>query len=368
MQRTGTLYDFAEHETETSFHAYIEELIQDREEPVRALTLISERTPKEIFDEYPLEEYSVSIEDQEIFTSGRLIREIEGESYEGGSRQFKDNFFIVSHSEEKLYTIFTVSDKDFFDKALTRYIETLPSEITGSFLSSEDLRHLIQNFDNRVNGNLVVKKAVLKSTGEDTQIEYHEDKPYYKVFNEASTNDLYVDKIELTVRNTGARFQFFVSRNGATRYIRGSSDLYFNVLLNSLSSFISDKGELFQDRDREYGSRDTDPIKIQYAEGSIIGVEENKRLIKALKGIKRTSVTVYHDNPYMHASVLDFDDGTSVDVYLTSDSDISIIPGFNASKKSLSRICDQINKGFLEGEVKAEEEQERDFDDYFSAA
>jgi len=368
MERTGTLYDFAEHETETSFRAYIEELIEDREEPVRALTVISERTPRQIFREHALEEYSVSVEDQDIFTSGHLVREIEGESYEDGSRQFKDNFFIVSHSEEKLYTVFTVSDKDFFDKALTRYIETLPSQITGSFLSSENLRHLIQSFDNRVNGNLVVKKAVLKSTGEDTQIEYHEDKPYYEVFNEASTNDLYVDKIELTVHNTGTAFRFFVSRNGATRYIRGSSDLYFNVLLNSLASFISDKGELFQDRDREYGSRDTDPIKIQYEEGSITGVEENKRLIKALKGIKRTSVTVYHDNPYMHASVLDFDDGTSVDVYLTSDSDISIIPGFNASKKSLSRICDHINKGFLEGEVKAEEEQERDFDDYFSAA
>ena len=145
--------------------------------------------------------------------------------------------------------------------------------------------------------------------------------------------------------------------------------MYLDTLLPGIAEQLSDKDTLFKNRTRQYGSRDTDRLEIQYEEGAIQGVEENKRLVKALRGLPRSSITVYHDNPYLHASLLDFDDGTNVDVYLTSDHNISIIPGFNASRKSLSRICNQINKGFFEGDVVAPEDQEdRSFGEYFSSA
>jgi hypothetical protein len=225
--------------------------------------------------------------------------------------------------------------------------------------------------DRKVNGNFVVKRAVLKKTNADTEINYHpEDQvEYYRVFNEATDENKYVDKIELSLEQSSRSFSFFVSRDGESRFIGGDIALYVDTLLPGIAGQLSDKDTLFKNRERQYGSRDTDPLEIQYEEGSIQGVEENKRLVKALRGLSRSSITVYHDNPYLHASLLDYDDGTNVDVYLTSDHSISIVPGFNASRKSLSRICDQINKGFFEGDVVAPKDQEeRSFEEYFSPA
>lgn len=373
MERTGTLYDFVDQEFDStsapSFKKYISHLKQEREEPVRALTVISERHPIDVFRDFPVEDFSVEIETGGTISGGILARKRESSSYENDVKVWKGQFLVISHSDS-VYTVFTVSDKDFFDKGLSRYIQQLPSEIASTYLSSDELRRLIQSLDQRINGNLDVKKAVLKTTRKDTEIDHHQnEKEYFQVFNEAAANDKYVDKLLLNLQNADRPFEFFISRGCATRFIRGDPELYFEILLPSLANHISDKEDVFENRGREYGSRDTSPIEIQYEEGAIQGMDENKRLVRALQGLKRSAVTVFHDNPYVHASVLDFDDGTNVEVYMTSDHSISLIPGFHASRKSISRICDQINKGFLEGEVVTEEDEEpRDFEDYISPA
>jgi hypothetical protein len=374
MKRTGTLYDFVDREemspSSSEFQNYLKELMKEKEEPVRGLTVISETPPVDLFSEFQLADYKVKIKSRDKISEGHLKRVRESEIYEDGVRYFEDSFLTISHDEPEIYTILCVSDKSFFDKGLCRYIEALPSKISSSFLSSEDLRRLIQVIDRKINGNLAVKKAVLKTTNKDTEIEYHQEEIEYSgIFNEATAENKYVDKIQLSLEHSDSSFNFFVSRDGESRFIDGDIALYIDTLLPGVAGQLSDKDTLFKNRARQYGSRDADPLKIQYKEGAIQGVEQNRRLVKALKGVSRSSITVYHDNPYLHASLLDFDDGTNVDVYLTSDHAISIIPGFNASRKSLSRICNQINKGFFEGDVVAPEDQEeRSFEEYFSPA
>lgn len=375
MNRTGTLYDFAKKEfgsiSDPNFHEYVQELKRNNEEPVRAVTVTSDADPTEIFSENSVPGYSVNIHRRGDISEGTLTRRRESDSYDNGAKTWEANFNIIKNNEDT-YTIFTVSDKDFFDKCLRNFIRALPSAISTTYLSSQELRRLIQKIDKRINGNIEVKKAVSKTTNSDTEIDYHQDEvEYYEVFNEASADNRYVDKLQLSLVNSAGEFEFFVARDCTSRFIRGEPRLYFEVFLGSLSELVSDKSELFENRSRDYGSRDTDPINIQYDEGSIQGVEENKRLIRALKGISHSSVTVFHDNPYVHASVLDFNDGTNVDVYMTSDDNISLIPGFHASRGSLARICNQINKGFLEGEVvpaKEEEDDQREFSEYISPA
>lgn len=372
MDRTGTLYDYIERddtEASPSFQRYIENLVTEKEEPVRALTIISDRHPSDLFREATLVDFDVEIDQEGSLSNGVLTRSRESKSYENDIKTWEDSFYIVSHDEPDLYTVFTVSDIEFFEKGICRFVEQLPATISASYLSSEELRQLIQYFDNSVNGNLDVKKAVLKTTKKDTQIDYHRNKvEYYEVFNDANRESRYVDKIQIALLNAGQSFEFFIARDGTSRFVKGEISLFFNILLPFLSQTIADKDDLFSNKGREYGSRETNKIEITYEEGAIQGVEENKRLAQALKGISRSSVTIYHANPYMHASVLDFDDGTNVDIYLKSDSEISLIPGFNASRKSLNRICDQINRGFLEGEVVEADEESRNFDDYFSPA
>lgn len=371
MEKSGTLLDFTQIDTLSRLSQYTEQRVQREGDPVRAITFVSDRHPVEIFAEFDPTGFRVEFEDQGEFVTVSLTRRLKGQGEEydqDGHRYISGEFYLFVHDDINVYTAFTISDSDFYKYGVKRYLQALPPELSLSFMDSGDLRRLFEALDDRIDGQLIATRAVIKSPGANTDVRYFDDTDYFEVFNspEVADEDYYVDKLEFELRQSSRHFSGQISRKAESRFISGESAIYFQLLLENVASLISDKSDLFSNRSRDYGSREAEPIQITYREGAIEGREENYRLIRALDGLSKSSVTVYHDNPYMHASVLDFNDGTTADVFLTSDSNVSIIPGFNASRRALSRITDQILEGFREGEISVGHESERDFDDYFS--
>lgn len=371
MENSGTLIDFAETNTLSALSQYTEQRVKSEDNPVRAITFVSEQSPVEVFDEFCPTGFRIDIENKQEFITASLKRRLkgDGEDYdEEGYRYITGEFYLFAHDEPDIYTAYTISDSDFYKNGLKRYLQALPPTLSLSFIDSGGLRRLFEALDDSIDGNIIATRAVIKSPGANTDVRYFDDTDYFEVFNspEVAKGDYYVDKLEFELRQSSRNFSGQVSRKAESRFADGESSVYFQLLLENISSLISDNSDLFSNRSREYGSREAEPIQIDYDEGAIEGREENYRLIRALDGLSKSSMTVYHDNPYMHASVLDFNDGTSADVFLTSDSNVSIIPGFNASQSSLSRITDQILEGFREGEISVGHESEREFDEYFA--
>ena len=369
MKHTN-LYQFTEIEDLDTLRAWTNEAIEQEDNPVRSLTFISVEAPKRMFENNIPTGFSVEIEEHKEFLQISLTRRIKGSGKdynEDGYKTLSGTVYVFSHDTTQAHTIFTVSDREFFNQGVSRYIQALPSTVSTSFLSTNELRQLFNRLSDETDGEFYVTKGVTKSPSGDTEVKYFDSSRYFELFNteEVTQQNYYVDKIVFELRHTRTEFRGQISRKGASRYVSGNESIYFNKILPKLSKLLSDKDELFQNKDREYGSREAEAIEITYEEGAIKGREENIRLIKTLEGLKRSSITVYHKNPYMHASVLDYEDGTNADVFLTSDCRVSIVPGFNASRKSLSRICDQINRGFLEGTVSEAEEHSRDPEEYF---
>jgi hypothetical protein len=364
------LYQFTDLDSLDTLFAWANEAIEQEDNPVRSLTFIAEEKPKAVFASNSPTGFSVDIDDRGEFLKLSLTRRIQGsgEDYnEDGYKFLSGTVYVFSHEDTDAYTAFAVSDREFFNQAVRRYIQGLPPSVSTSFLSTDELQQLLNKLSDDINGNLYVTKGVTKSPVGDTEVKYFDNSRYFELFNleEVSQQNSYVDKIEFELRQSRHKFSGQLSRKGASRYVSGNQSIYFKKILPSLATLLSKKGELFNDKAREYGTREAETIEITYEEGAIKGREENIRLINALEGLKRSSITVYHKNPYMHASILDYEDGTNADVFLTSDRRVSIVPGFNASRKSLSRICDRINQGFLEGEVIEGQNRSKDPEEYF---
>lgn len=364
------LYQFADIESLEMLYGWAGETIDQEENPVRSVTFIADTPPEEVFAEFAPTGFTVDLDVKEEFLKLDLTRRIKGtgEDYdEDGYKYISGDVYVFGHTESEVYTAFSVCDREFFEQGVKRYIQGLPPEISLSFLSTGELKQLFDKLSDEIDGNFYVTKGVIKSPGLDTDVRYFNDSRYFELFNtdEVREKNYYVDKIEFELGNTQNEFSGQLSRKGASRLVSGNHSLYFNKVLPHLSALLSDKGDLFDNKARDYGSRDAKTIEITYDDGAIEGREENIRLIKTLDGLTRSSITVYHKNPYMHASVLDYEDGTNADVFLTSDNRVSIVPGFNASRKSLSRICDCINQGFLEGDVSEGDDQGKDPAEYF---
>ena len=80
--------------------------------------------------------------------------------------------------------------------------------------------------------------------------------------------------------------------------------------------------------------------------------EKNHRLAKVLSEFPKSSHTVYHGNPYLHASLVDYCDGSSYDLWVLSEDRLIIVPQLKASFGSISRFCEHIFRKFREGNIK----------------
>lgn len=360
-----SIWDFVTSESLGEFEKNSEDLVARKNLKLRSLTFHSKENPIKIIKQNNPRNYDFKVEEKDGYAKVSLEREIQHASYEKGYRVLKGSFVIFKNSEEDVWTATTPDGEDFYENAVNPFIRMFRPDFSMSYLTSEEMRKVLEVIEDRINGKVMSDKIIFYSRNQEANMSF-ETSDFQTAFNKAEEEDGYVDKIEFYLdTNSGEEFRGYLTRHGHTRYISGNKEFYYNHLLENLAESISKKTKLFRDREKEANSEDGNTIEIKFDRNTIEDTKDNKRVIDVLQKIKKSSVVVYHDNPYLHASVLSYEDGTSADVFITNDDTISIIPGFKASEDGLMKIADQISQGFEEGKVRNKVEKEKNFEYYF---
>jgi hypothetical protein len=127
---------------------------------------------------------------------------------------------------------------------------------------------------------------------------------------------------------------------------------FFERFVGGIARTILRSQEMFRNRSRlNSPTRSSRPLKIIYKTGLFSDRRNNHRLISVLEACPNSALSVFHPNPYLHASLIDYHDGSSYSILVTTASGILIVPERKATAQSLSRICDHICDNFEEGEV-----------------
>ncbi|MCE5216052.1 hypothetical protein LLH03_03370 [bacterium] len=123
------------------------------------------------------------------------------------------------------------------------------------------------------------------------------------------------------------------------------------VVLRS-AAILSQEKETLQGRDRgnsyEFPLR---PLKIRYGEPVFRDVAAAKFLVRQLRKLPDSSLSVYHGNPYLHVSLVDHLDGSSFAVWVVDAEEITILPGARASASAFGRLIGHVLDQFREGEL-----------------
>lgn len=335
-----------------------------KEGPLQAITFISGSSPIEIFEDNKLRNYKFQVHPYKNFWKIPLKRIIEREKYKDGYRTVEGFFILYENKVEDVWTAITYSGREFYNLGLKRFLEAFSPKISIAYLSSNEMRRLFESLQEKLDKKISAEKAILYSHKREGNISY-EEKPIQNVFNKAKNENKFVDKIKFSIPSKEKDFEGYITREGGTRYYYGDNKLYFNIVIEFLANLISDKGELFSGRARDYESKKSKPLQIKFNKGTIESKRDNLEIIKALSDVRKSSLVVYHKNPYLHASLLDYEDGSSADIFIASDDKISIIPSFRASRSSLMKICDKITQKFREGNVEDKKPTRKKFNDYF---
>jgi hypothetical protein len=260
--------------------------------------------------------------------------------------------------KEGLVYFLSTSHRQVFQQTLGLIYPLLGVDVCRISLQTQDLKHCLQAVSLRQSETaLRVRQYVSKSIIEDpnsrkrvrTHSEYT-DEDAQAVFDQLSEQKQWLSSILFEMRGVHVA-NGRIWRDGSFSCTRGF-DAFLQIILSSIQQAIISRYRLFERRDCVSSPTEKPrPLRIVYTNSVFDNKAENRRLLRALDGLRDVAVSVLHPNPYVHASILDYNDGSSCDVWVTDDTSILLIPKYKATAQSLSRICDQINDRFQEGNI-----------------
>lgn len=171
----------------------------------------------------------------------------------------------------------------------------------------------------------------------------------------AETSDMLVRTVMLSV---GDRLSVHLRRHAGATYYRGDYGLFCKVILRRLTSAAAARLKMLTGRERHPSQPITESLIMRLAESALSTSKERTKLLETVSHISNVQVAVYHRNPYLHFAVTDYLDGSNLDVFVTEDDRVSLLPGYHASVGSLARITDVIGEalGMIDLETEATDE------------
>lgn len=270
-------------------------------------------------------------------------------------------FFVLQHPEyRKVFVALTVEPSVFFDKALMPFLSGLYPKVLLTFITHKRLKRLIEEF--KVSGgyqDLVITRA-------SQRLRYQEGSHFKHAMSVVSWPQMSLDEaFDFVHRNNGwfQSIEFEVKdsdRTAATISVTRQGIVKANGLLQRayngftlpVCKTIHENITLFSRRARlAHPDLSTSPLVIEFDADQFGEVEENKRLVQAMRKLRTASISVLHGNPYLHLSLLDYFDGSAFDLWVLDDRRIIIVPQLKGSVASIKRLVNHIFDDYAEGHL-----------------
>jgi hypothetical protein len=278
---------------------------------------------------------------------------------------------VVAHDRLGVYLLITHEGLEFIKLALRPALNGLFPHATVVSYSSEDLRDVLKRLQRRTRGLVLSTRLVATSklVGEYTRrfkesnVKYT-DESFEVSFEKARLNEQYVSLIDFNLYPERAEdeaheawigrpmFEGHLARNGLLR-CRGDFATFYREVVSRMAKRASEYLDFFDKRGRsEAPDLRPRPIEIGYDSDVLLQSDQLKRLAESLYELPFTSCSLFHGNPYLHASIVDYRDGSVCDVWVTSADSILLVPQLKSSSAFLERLCTHIFEMFKEGELR----------------
>jgi hypothetical protein len=176
------------------------------------------------------------------------------------------------------------------------------------------------------------------------------DEDYEAVFQKLGEEKQWLSSLRLEIR--GQQTSSGRIWRNATFSCESGFGYFFETVVSAVRHAVVRSGKFFGQRDRQTSpTRTSRPLRIVYSEDIFSDTRQNYRLIETLNRLKDSALSVYHPNPYFHASLVDYADGSSYELWVTGPSAILVVPKSKATTDSIERVCDYICDEFQEGDV-----------------
>ncbi len=330
--------------------------------PVRCALFVCEKDAYEHFEKGAIGQFRV---ERQHFHNGIYIGQLSREYGRKRRKTIRGRFLFFKHSKRDIYIILTDEETSFFELGLLKYIRYLYPIFALPFFYSWEMEKMLDSLAySRPQGAIMLTKLSRKSriTSIDSRKKKESDltwtdSPYKEVFGQTRRNDAWMQKmwfdlLEETATGKRKVFGGSISRKGVFKCELQFKLFYETILEKSISIFFRRREQLSNRARTENTNYQVKPLFIEFDEPIFKHKEQNRRLVNVLRKLPHLAYSVVHDNPYLHMTVTDYIDNSNYEIWILSDSRITIAPQTISSMSSLSRLCDHISREFKEGLLK----------------
>ncbi len=270
-----------------------------------------------------------------------------------------------------MYRAVTVSKSLFWANVVRKLVKRSYPEAMRVFFKQNEIHDALKVLENNTADNFRVHilDGTLKAkrnTGQNLgRSQFNTDRVWRdqsidEMFEEAQEKNQWFTSLTFAIqRKSGKASQNYLSiaTGKIGKFGEVSSDFYFTeieeYIISILEGYASDRLELYQKRGiRERDFQPSPPLEIQYTIDIFDDIEEIRRFGRTMEKYPDSSIAVFHGNPYYHANIADYADGSSFDVWILSPNRVLIAPQARSTPQALERITSYIFYEFREGAVK----------------
>jgi len=350
------LYDH-EYENQGNFFDYISKLISEIPLRLNVMLLTSESNLIKQFESWKPSEFKVKINEKQI--SDIFTLDLEREGY------LRTRVIIVRHeSNPSIYYAISDCKSEEFNKVFTRFISKYFPDISKIFLTNNELYSIFSELERKGYDMMIessIGKLRLEGAKKETQIRYT-NKPYKELFHEINQGNQWIQNVRYRadhgVDEEGNPITLF--KGTITRECYFAIKNNFNILVKEIIPHVlklaSVRNHHLKISTESASEPKPEPIVIKFDKNLFINVKKNESYLEALTSMPSCSISKYHNNPYVHASLVDYRDGSSYDLWILTENRLTIIPRFQASIGSVSRLVNHIFERIGDGNVEKYEE------------
>ena len=277
-----------------------------------------------------------------------------------------------------VHAAITDEPRPFVERTLSPFIRSLYPRVSMAFLSAGDLYNALESLERSAGGRVVAARTTAygrlraaeaeashrgagagavsrrgtpdRLTTTEAAVTYT-NKPFREAFSAAAANDQWISRISFGLWGTsGAYMGGCFSRDGLFRFRHAIAPFYGKVF-PLVARIVDKKTRLYSNRSRGDNNGEIRPLAITLDSAMAGDHSENPAFIKSMESMPHTSISVYHSNPYVHMSLVDYLDGSSFDIWVLSTRQILIVPQMRATHTSIARLTNRIFERFGEGRV-----------------
>jgi hypothetical protein len=289
-------------------------------------------------------------------------------SHSEGQHELRGIVTLMPSSEPTLYRMVTVSSTPFWLQGVRPLIRRLYPDAMPVFFKQAEVKNALLSLEKSLGAGYRVRiaEATMKRTRHDAATTPHRldtdrlwtELPIIGAFDQALEQGQWFTSLHYRVQRESGdqRPHRDVALGSIYKYGEISYDYFHQEITTHLVSVLerhaAQRLALLRGRGiRDRGYTPALPIQVSYDHDVFDDVAEVRRFGKVIARYPNSTRAVFHGNPYYHASIADFIDGSSFDVWILSSTKVLIIPQAKSSEQAFERLISHVFHEFMEGAI-----------------